>query len=112
VFIVHLAHYRFAALHYFGRPIPGWIVLPAVDPLARLRIMKHGIPAVDFLFDREIARVRCITMALQRRPHGSIIHLAFPVRLLAITSAPLNSLWPCATARNRALFPIAPVVAS
>src|SRR6202158_2278146 len=49
-------------------------VVPAADPLARLRIVKHSILAVDFMFDLEIARVRSIPMALQRRPHGSIIH--------------------------------------
>src|ERR1700733_10181479 len=50
-------------------------VVPAANPLARLRIIKHGILAVDFMFDLEIVRVRSIPMALQRRPHGSIIHL-------------------------------------
>ena len=49
-------------------------VVPAADPLARLRIMKHGILVVDFMFDLEIVRVRSIPMTLQRRPHGSIIH--------------------------------------
>src|SRR5882757_5002912 len=50
-------------------------VMPAADSLARLRIIKHGILAVDFMFGRKIARVRRIPMALQRRAHGSIIHL-------------------------------------
>src|SRR5438270_7204904 len=50
-------------------------VVPAADPLARLRIIEHGILVVDFMFDREIARVRSIPMTLQRRPHRSIIHL-------------------------------------
>src|ERR1700732_4730304 len=50
-------------------------VVPAADPLARLRIVKHRILAVDFMFDLEIAGVRSIPMALQRHPHGSIIHL-------------------------------------
>jgi len=49
--------------------------VPAADPLARLRIIKHRIFAVDFMFDLEIARVRSIPMALQRHLHGSIIHL-------------------------------------
>src|SRR3982074_3242693 len=53
-------------------------VVPAADPLARLGIIKHRILAVDFMFDLEIARVRRIPMALQRLPHGSIIHLALP----------------------------------
>src|SRR5690348_11169921 len=60
----------------------GWLdeaaflnVVSAADPLARLRIIKYGILAVDFMFDHEIARARSIPMALQRRPHGSIIHL-------------------------------------
>src|SRR3979409_1866058 len=53
-------------------------VVPAADPLARLRIIKHSILAVDFMFDLEIARVRRIPMAIQRLPHGSIIHLNLP----------------------------------
>src|SRR3979411_126767 len=52
--------------------------VPAADPLARLRIIKHSILAVDFMFDLEIARVRSIPMALQRHPHRSIIHLNLP----------------------------------
>ena len=50
-------------------------VVSTADPLTRLRIMKHSILAVDFMFDLEITRVRSIPMALQRHPHGSIIHL-------------------------------------
>jgi hypothetical protein len=50
-------------------------VVPAAVPLARLRILKQGIFAVDFMLDLEIVRVRSIPMALQRRPYGSIIHL-------------------------------------
>src|ERR1700722_11244266 len=53
-------------------------VVPAADPLARLRIIEHGILAVDFMFDVEIVRVRSIPMALQRSPHGSIIHRNLP----------------------------------
>src|SRR5450631_669697 len=53
-------------------------VVPAADSLARLRIIQHGILAVDFMFDLEIAGVRSSPMALQRRPHGSIIHLNLP----------------------------------
>src|ERR1700712_2932326 len=53
-------------------------VVPAADPLARLRIIRHGILAVDFMSDPEIARVRGIPMALQRHPHGSIIHSNLP----------------------------------
>jgi len=56
-------------------------VVPAVDPLARLRIIKHGILAIDFMLDREIARVRSIPMTLQRQLHGSIIHLNLPPAL-------------------------------
>src|SRR6266481_5416770 len=67
-------------------------VVPAADPLARLRIIKHRIFAVDFMFDLEIARVRSIPMPLQRRPHGSIIHLDLPPALPAVISGPLNSL--------------------
>src|SRR6478752_10301843 len=43
-------------------------VMPATDPLARLRILKNSILAVDFMFDLEIARVRSVPMALQRQP--------------------------------------------
>src|ERR1700692_1327599 len=64
-------------------------VVPAADPLARLRIFKHSILAVDFMFDLEIARVRSIPMALQRHPHSSIIHLNLPSTLPAIISGPL-----------------------
>src|SRR6202163_4222030 len=53
-------------------------VVPAADPLARLRIIKHSILAVNFMFDLEIARVRSIPMALQRHPHGSLIHHNLP----------------------------------
>src|ERR1700757_3779001 len=67
-------------------------VVPTPDPLARLRIIKHSILAVDFMFNLEIARVRSIPMALQRHPHGSIIHLDLPPTLPAIVSGSLNSL--------------------
>src|ERR1700719_1330736 len=85
-------------------------VVPAADPLARLRIIKHRILAVNFMFDLEIARVRSIPMALQRHPHGSIIHLNLPPTPPAIISAPLNSLCCMLFLKRGALFPIAPVV--
>src|SRR6202790_2264422 len=56
-------------------------VVPAANPLARLRIIEHSILTVDFMFDLEIARVRSIPMALQRRPHGLIVHLILPSAL-------------------------------
>src|SRR5882757_4936816 len=59
-------------------------VAPAADPLARLRIIKHSIFAVDFMFDLEIACVRSTPMALQRHPRGSLIHLNLPSTLPAI----------------------------
>src|SRR5262249_43964208 len=65
-------------------------VVPTADPLARLRIIKHSILAVDFMFDLEIVRVRSIPTALQRRPHGSIIHLNLPP---TISSLSTNSRW-------------------
>src|SRR5262249_20665132 len=65
---------------------------PAADALAGLRIIKHRILAVDFMFDLEIARIRSIPMVLQRRPHGSIIHLNLPHTLPSIISGRLNSL--------------------
>src|ERR1700756_5266984 len=61
-------------------------VVPTADPLARLRIFKYSILAVDFMFDLEIARVRSIPVALQRRPHCSIIHLNLPPSLPANNS--------------------------
>src|SRR5206468_8669842 len=60
-------------------------VVPAADPLARLRIIEHGILAVDFVFGLEIARVRGIPVALQRRPHGLIVHRNLPPTLPAET---------------------------
>ncbi len=54
-------------------------VAAAADPLARLRITKHGVVAVDFMFGLEVAGVRSLPMALQRRPHGSIVHLKLPL---------------------------------
>src|SRR5258708_4067778 len=67
-------------------------IVPAADPLARLRIIKHSILAIDFMFDLEIARVRSIPMALQRHPHGLIIHLNLPPTLPAIISGPLPAI--------------------
>src|SRR6266480_2854557 len=37
-------------------------VAPAADPLARLRIIKHGILVVDVMLGLEIARVRSLPM--------------------------------------------------
>src|SRR5579863_10031254 len=56
-------------------------VVPAADPLAGLRIIKHGILMVDFMFDLEIVRVRSVPMALQRRPRGLVVHLNLPFAL-------------------------------
>src|SRR4051794_717513 len=74
-----------------GKTLLAWLdgsallnVVPAADPLARLRIFKHGILAVDVVFGLEIARVRSSPMALQRCSHGSIIHLNLPPTLPAI----------------------------
>src|ERR1044072_6913419 len=53
-------------------------VAPAADPLARLRIIEHGILAIDFVLAVEIVPVGSIPMALQRRPHGLIVHLNLP----------------------------------
>src|SRR4051812_4029062 len=81
------------------KTLPVWLdepallnVVPAADPLARLRIIKHGILAVDFMFDLEIACVRSIPMALQCRPHGSIIHLNLPPAHPAIISGRLPAI--------------------
>src|ERR1700693_2585591 len=84
-------------------------VVTAADPLARLRIFKHSILAVDFMFDLEIARVRSIPMALQRHPHGSIIHLNLPPALPVIISGPLEFIVLYAILKRGALLPIAPV---
>jgi hypothetical protein len=68
--------------------------VPTADSLARLRILKHSILTIDFMLDLKIARVRSIPMALQRRPHGSIIHLnlppPLPVDLRLFLGAPDN----------------------
>jgi hypothetical protein len=53
-------------------------VMPTADLLARLRINKHGILAVDFMLDIEIVSVRSIPVTLQRKPHGLIIHVNPP----------------------------------
>src|SRR5689334_2484161 len=53
-------------------------VVPAADTFSRLRIIKHGILAVDFMFGSEIIRVRSIPMTLQRRAHRSVVHPALP----------------------------------
>src|ERR1700679_1464417 len=45
-------------------------ILPAADPLPRLRIIEHGVLPVDFVLNPEIARVRRIPMPFQRRSHG------------------------------------------
>src|SRR3569833_3698045 len=50
-------------------------VVPTANPLARLRIIKHRIFAIDFMFDLEVVRIRSVPMALQQFPHGPIIHL-------------------------------------
>src|SRR5262245_27031999 len=66
-------------------------VVPAADALARLRIIEHGVLAVDFMFGLEIARVRSLPMALQRQPHGSIIHLDLPPTPCCSTSFRVSS---------------------
>src|SRR5258708_4885527 len=55
-------------------------VVPTVDPLARLRIIKHSVLAVDFMFDLEIARVRSMPMPFQRHPYRSIVPLNLPFK--------------------------------
>src|ERR1700682_955466 len=49
-------------------------VVPAADPLTRLRIIKHSILAVDFMFHIAIARVRSIPMALPGHPQRFCTH--------------------------------------
>ena len=49
-------------------------VVPIADLLARLRIIKHGILAVDFMLVIGIVGIRSTLVTLQREPHGSIIH--------------------------------------
>ena len=39
-------------------------VVPPADPFARLRVIEHGVLAIDFVFGVEIAGVRGIPMAL------------------------------------------------
>src|ERR1700688_2343909 len=84
-------------------------VVPAADPLARLRIVKHGILAVDFMFDLEIGRVRKSPMALQRPPHGSIIHLNSPTCASGFHFGTTEFIVPYAILKRGALLPVAPV---
>src|SRR4029077_10384163 len=56
---------------------------PTVDPLARLRIIKHGILAVDVMFDLKVVCIRSIPMALQGYSQSVIIHLILPSTLPA-----------------------------
>ena len=53
------------------------------DSFARLRIIKHRIVAVDFMFDFEIAGVRRIPMALQRLTYGLVFHRNLPPLAIA-----------------------------
>src|SRR5437762_3283690 len=50
-------------------------VVPAADPLARLRIINYSILVVDFMFELEIARVRGIPMAPQRDVVTDLVQL-------------------------------------
>src|ERR1700744_2339229 len=61
-------------------------VAPSPDPFAGLRIIEHSVLAVDFMLGNEIVRVRSIPVPLQRRPHGSIVHLVLPVGLSSAVS--------------------------
>src|SRR5436190_11846498 len=67
-------------------------VATAADPLARLRIIKHGILAVDVMFGLEIAGVRSIPMALKRRPHGSVFHFGLLPALAVVRRVMLRSM--------------------
>src|SRR5262245_30339080 len=62
-------------------------VAPAADPFSLLRIIRHGILAVDFMFCGEIVSVRGIPVTLQRRTHRLIIHLVLPSKVPAIIRA-------------------------
>jgi hypothetical protein len=62
-------------------------IISLTDLLARLRIYKHGILAVDFMLDIEIASIRSIPVTLQRKPHGLIIHVNPPTYALGYHSA-------------------------
>src|SRR5262249_31500171 len=55
-------------------------VAPAVDPFAGLRIVEDSILAVDLVLDIEVVCVRSSPVALQREPHGSIIHVHLHAR--------------------------------
>src|SRR5581483_1374611 len=50
-------------------------IAAAADALAGLRIVEHGVLAVDVVLGLEIAGVRSLPMAFQRLPQGSIIHV-------------------------------------
>jgi len=56
---------------------------PTVDPLPRLRIIKHGILAVDVMFDLKVVCIRSVPMALQGYSQSVIIHLILPSTLPA-----------------------------
>src|SRR5262249_11926199 len=49
-------------------------VAPAANALARLRIIEHGVLAIDVMLDLEVAGVGGRPMTLQRRAYGSIVH--------------------------------------
>src|SRR3954453_20197158 len=66
-------------------------VVPAANPFARLRIIKHSILAVYFVLDFEIARVRGIPMPLQRCPYGSIVHVNLPRALRTLIPGLMES---------------------
>lgn len=62
-------------------------VASSANALARLRIIENGILVVDFMFGLEIAGIRRIPMALQRRACCSIVHLDLPYALRHIPDA-------------------------
>jgi hypothetical protein len=65
-----------------GRPSPD--AFGKVHHVAFTDIQARHPRGRSLMFDLEIDRIRSSPMALQRLPHGSIIHLHLPSMLLAV----------------------------
>ena len=61
-------------------------IAPTSDALAGLRIVEHGVVAVDVMFGVEIVSVGGSPMPLERCPYFAISHLHLPFALPATRS--------------------------
>src|SRR6476660_5201164 len=61
-------------------------IAPTSDALTGLRIVEHGVVAVDVMFGGEIVNVGGSPMPLERRPYFAISHLHLPFALPATSS--------------------------